>query len=137
MKLILASHGPFAKSILVSAEMIIGKIQNAVAFSLTKEMGPNDLEKLLVEEISKTPESENIVIGLDLLGGTPSNVATKLMLRYPNIDVLTGINLPMVIEFGNQQMLNKFDLSNLIKMGVDGITDVKEKLKANDDDDED
>ncbi|KRN09517.1 PTS sugar transporter subunit IIA [Liquorilactobacillus mali] len=135
MKLILASHGPLAKAILASAELIIGKIDDVATFSLTKEMGPKDLEKELSEEIEKTDDTD-IILGLDLLGGTPSNVSVALLAKYPNLEVLTGINLPMIIEYGNQKMLGQLDVAHLISMGTSGINNVKEKL-AEDQDDED
>ncbi|KRN32137.1 PTS sugar transporter subunit IIA [Liquorilactobacillus mali] len=135
MKLILASHGPLAKAILASAELIIGKIDDVATFSLTKEMGPKDLEKELSEEIEKTDDTD-IILGLDLLGGTPSNVSVALLAKYPNLEVITGINLPMIIEYGNQKMLGQLDVAQLISMGTSGINNVKEKL-AEDQDDED
>lgn len=135
MKLILASHGPLAKAILASAELIIGKIDDVATFSLTKEMGPKDLEKELSEEIEKTDDTD-IILGLDLLGGTPSNVSVALLAKYPNLEVITGINLPMIIEYGNQKMLGQLDVAQLISMGTSGINNIKEKL-AEDQDDED
>ncbi|MFT9096929.1 PTS sugar transporter subunit IIA [Liquorilactobacillus sp.] len=135
MKLILASHGPLAGAILASAELIIGKIDNVAAFSLTKEMGPKDLERELSEEIEKT-DDDDIVLGLDLLGGTPSNVSVILLAKYPKLEVITGINLPMVIEYGNQKMLGQLNVAQLISMATAGVTNVKEKL-AEDQSDED
>ncbi len=137
MKLIIASHGQLAGALLKSAELIVGRIKGAVAFGLTPEMGPNDLETEIEKEIQKAAPNETILLGLDLLGGTPSNVAVKMLAKYPQIEVVTGVNLPMVIEFGNQQLLgNGLNLSQLLSMGVTGITNVKERLASNDDEDE-
>lgn len=136
MKLILMSHGPLASAILTSAEMIIGKISGAQSFSLTREMGPTELKKQVSTVLATFPTDETVIIGLDLLGGTPSNVAVQLLAENPHLEVVTGINLPMVIEFGNQQLLGKFNLSQLLSMGTVGITDLKEKLTADQADDE-
>ncbi|WP_057828278.1 PTS sugar transporter subunit IIA [Liquorilactobacillus cacaonum] len=135
MKLILASHGPLASAILSSAEMIIGKIDGVVAFSLTKEMGPSDLEEQIIKEIEESHD-EDIILGLDLLGGTPANVSVALLAKYPFLEVVTGINLPMIIEYGNQKMLGIKNITQLISMGVTGISNVKEKLKEEQDDEE-
>ncbi|MFT8884144.1 MAG: PTS sugar transporter subunit IIA [Liquorilactobacillus hordei] len=135
MKLILASHGPLAGALLASAELIIGKVEDVAAFSLTKEMGPKDLENELDEELLKTDDA-NVILALDLLGGTPSNVAVALLAKYPGLEVITGINLPMVIEYGNQKILGKTDVAQLIAMGTAGITNVKEKLAENQEDED-
>ncbi|MFT8393516.1 MAG: PTS sugar transporter subunit IIA [Liquorilactobacillus ghanensis] len=136
MKLILMSHGPLAAAMLTSAEMIIGKIKGAQTFSLTKEMGPEELKNQVTELLQTIPVDEQIIIGLDLLGGTPANVAVQLLAENPHLEVVTGINLPMVIEFGNQQLLGKFDLSQLLAMATGGITNVKEKLTLDSADEE-
>ncbi|OIK60568.1 PTS sugar transporter subunit IIA, partial [Oenococcus oeni] len=102
MKLILVSHGPLSSAILESAEMIVGKIKGAVALSLTPNMSPSELQQKIEAEIKKIPDDEQIVVALDLLGGTPANVTTRILAAYPRINVLTGMNLPMAIEFANQ-----------------------------------
>ncbi|MFT9003737.1 MAG: PTS sugar transporter subunit IIA [Liquorilactobacillus hordei] len=135
MKLILASHGPLAEALLASAELIIGKVEDVAVFSLTKEMGLKDLENELDEELLKTDDA-NVILALDLLGGTPSNVAVALLAKYPGLEVITGINLPMVIEYGNQKILGKPNVAQLIAMGTAGITNVKEKLAENQEDED-
>ncbi|GBG95158.1 mannose/fructose/sorbose-specific PTS system IIA component [Ligilactobacillus salitolerans] len=137
MRLILVSHGLFAKELLESAELIVGKIPGACAYGLTPEMGPADLQKKLEVELKKSSPEQEVLLALDLLGGTPSNVAVQLLSQFPQIEIVTGINLPMVIEFSNQQLLgDKLDLNQLLSMGVQGITNVKEKVAADDDEDE-
>ncbi|AZZ61119.1 PTS sugar transporter subunit IIA [Oenococcus sp. UCMA 16435] len=137
MKLILVSHGPLSSAILQSAEMIVGKIKGVTALSLTPDMSPNELQQKIEAEISKISADEQIVVALDLLGGTPANVTTKILAAYPQINVLTGMNLPMIIEFANQQLLGgKLNFSQLLSMGQDGVTDIKQQLKNSDEDED-
>ncbi|MDN6968220.1 PTS sugar transporter subunit IIA [Oenococcus sp. UCMA 17063] len=137
MKLILVSHGPLSSAILQSAEMIVGKIKGVTALSLTPDMSPNELQQKIEAEINKIATDEQIVVALDLLGGTPANVTTKILAAYPQINVLTGMNLPMIIEFANQQLLGgKLNFSQLLSMGQDGVTDIKQQLKNSDEDED-
>ena len=41
----------------------------------------------------------------DLLGGTPANIISKLIMEGQQITLYAGVNLPMVIEFINSQMI--------------------------------
>ncbi|EJO02242.1 PTS sugar transporter subunit IIA [Oenococcus oeni] len=137
MKLILVSHGPLSSAILESAEMIVGKIKGAVALSLTPNMSPSELQQKIEAEIKKIPDDEQIVVALDLLGGTPANVTTRILAAYPRINVLTGMNLPMAIEFANQQLLGgKLNFSQLLSMGQGGIVDIKQQLQSSDEDED-
>lgn len=81
MKLILMSHGPLAAAMLTSAEMIIGKIKGAQTFSLTKEMGPEELKNQVTELLQTIPTDEQIIIGLDLLGGYTGKCCSSVVSR--------------------------------------------------------
>ncbi|MFT8878248.1 MAG: PTS sugar transporter subunit IIA [Oenococcus sp.] len=137
MKLILVSHGPLSQALLQSAEMIVGKVAGVTALSLQSGMSPDTLQAQIEAVIKKDAADSDIVVALDLLGGTPANVTSKLLAVYPQLNVVTGMNLPMVIEFANQQLLGgRLHFDQLLSMGKDGIVDVKAQL-ANVDDDED
>ncbi|MFT8916988.1 MAG: PTS sugar transporter subunit IIA [Oenococcus sp.] len=137
MKLILVSHGPLSQALLQSAEMIVGKVAGVTALSLQPGMSPDTLQAQIEAVIKKDATDSDIVVALDLLGGTPANVTSKLLAVYPQLNVVTGMNLPMFIEFANQQLLGgTLHFDQLLSMGKDGIVDVKAQL-ANVDDDED
>lgn len=54
----------------------------------------------------------------------PCNAATNLILKGKKIEVITGMNLPMVIEFINE------DTGNYKEAAIEGIVDVNEALKT-------
>lgn len=137
MKLILVSHGPLSAALLQSAEMIVGKVAGATALGLQPGMSPDTLQAQIEAVIKKGAADADIVVALDLLGGTPANVTSKLLAVYPQLNVVTGMNLPMVIEFANQQLLGgTLHFDQLLSMGKDGIVDVKAQLANVDDDDD-
>lgn len=96
MKFIFVSHGELAKSMLGSAQMIVGKQDDAVALGLY----PEDDISQLKEKIKAAMEdsgAENIICFTDLFSGSPFNAVVSLMGDYP-IRHITGMNLPLILE---------------------------------------
>ncbi|MDU5512118.1 PTS sugar transporter subunit IIA [Enterococcus gilvus] len=96
MKYIFVSHGDLAKSILGSAQMIVGEQTGVKAFGLY----PKDDIGGLKEQVKSAIEEfggKDIVCFTDLFSGSPFNAVVSLMGEYP-IRHITGMNLPMVLE---------------------------------------
>ncbi|GEP19273.1 PTS sugar transporter subunit IIA [Pediococcus argentinicus] len=128
MKLLLMSHGNMAVETLKSAEMILGPINDAKAVGLQPNQGPEDLQSS-AEDFIKEAGSDRIVVIVDLLGGTPSNVVVRLLAEFPNLEVVSGLNLPMVVSYANQIMMGSdFSKDTMIQEAKAGVIDVNEKL---------
>ncbi|WEV36748.1 PTS sugar transporter subunit IIA [Lactobacillus sp. ESL0677] len=129
MRMLLMSHGQMAQAALGSAELIMGKLDNVKAIGLNPDQGPEDLQKEAEEFLDQGTDKETVV-AVDVLGGTPSNVVIRLFAEYPDIQVISGVNLPLIIEFANQSMMGQgLNKPQLIAMAKDGIVDVNAKLK--------
>ena len=137
MALILMSHGNMAIETLKSAELIIGELPETTALGLQKSDGPETLKAKVETEIKKYYGKEPVYLIVDLLGGTPGNVAVNLTQDYPEMHVISGLNLPMVINYANQKFMGSdIDVASLMKDAKDGIVDVNAFLNADDDDDD-
>ncbi|KRN27540.1 PTS family mannose fructose sorbose porter component IIA [Lactobacillus selangorensis] len=138
MRLLLISHGNMAIETLKSAELILGTIENTKALGLQPSEGPDDLMKEAQAFLDAGDNDEPTVVIVDLLGGTPSNVVVRLMAQYPQLQVVSGLNLPMLIDYVNQSLLGTtFNKEELMEAGKNGVIDINEKLSSSDDDDED
>jgi len=51
----------------------------------------------IIEAVKRVDSGDGVVILTDMFGGTPSNLSISLMNR-PNVEVLAGINLPMLVK---------------------------------------
>ncbi len=133
------SHGNMAIETLKSAELIIGELPETVALGLQKSDGPETLKAKVETEIKKYYGKEPVFLIVDLLGGTPGNVAVNLTQDYPEMHVMSGLNLPMVINYANQKFIGQdIKVSDIMKEGKDGIVDVNAFINAeSDEDDED
>ena len=96
--LVVMTHGNFGAELLKTAEMILGPQQAAVAVPLYADSSPEQYEQDVKQAISSLSACKSIIVITDLVGGTPMNVAVALS-RAENIAaVLTGANLPMMLE---------------------------------------
>ncbi|BDR57712.1 PTS sugar transporter subunit IIA [Xylocopilactobacillus apicola] len=96
MQFIMASHGSLAKSMLESAQMIVGQQNNVMTFGLYPEDDVDQLRER-IEKHLKTLEGEEIICFTDLYHGSPFNVVVQLMGQY-KFHHLTGMNLSMILE---------------------------------------
>lgn len=97
MKFIFVSHGDLAKSLLASAQMIVGEQTDTKAFDLYPNDDIGGLKEQVRIAIEEFGGGDDIICFTDLFSGSPFNAVVALMGDYP-IRHITGINLPMVLE---------------------------------------
>jgi len=104
--LVLVTHGRLAEEFVVAMEHVVGK-QEAIA---TICIGPeDDMEERrsdIAAAIQKVDAGRGVVLLTDLFGGTPSNLAISLM-ETGKVEVIAGINLPMLIRLGGARKTMK------------------------------
>ncbi|PJI09219.1 MULTISPECIES: PTS sugar transporter subunit IIA [Clostridium] len=126
--IIAISHGPYAKSLIESVEMVYGKQEKLEAICLGKDESIESLQERIKDTIKKL-DLKKILIIVDLLGGTPYN-ATSIKLEDPNVNVITGLNMPMILKILPNRNKTLEEISNIaIESGKDGIVNVSEKLR--------
>lgn len=101
-QLVLISHGHFCEALKASTEMIMGPQDAIHTVALLPEEGPEEFKVKFMETIK---DFDDYVVFSDLLGGTPSNVVSRLIMEGQDIDLYAGMNMPMVIEFINSSLV--------------------------------
>ena len=103
--LVIVTHGSLAEHFLAAMEHVVGP-QEAVA---TVCIGPNDdmeqRRKDIASAVKSVDSGMGAIILTDLFGGTPSNLAIS-MLDAGRIEVIAGINLPMLIRLAGARQKN-------------------------------
>ena len=94
---IVATHGEMANGIFDAVEMICGEQEKFEVVSLQRGQDAESLGEDLVSKIEKMNDGDGVVILVDLLGATPMNQSALNLFKYDSVEVLTGVNLPMVI----------------------------------------
>lgn len=129
--LILASHGRFCEELKNSVEMIMGEQEMIYTIPLLADEGEADFLGKLEKIRTKAPE---FVVFVDLSGGTPCNIFSKLLLNGENFDLYAGMNMPMVLSFINSQLLG--NQTDYLAEAKSNMVKVNDLLLIDDEDDE-
>ena len=121
-KLVLISHGQLCEELKKSAEMIMGPQDDIATVALLPNEGPEDFQAKFKAAVEG---QDDVVVLADLKGGTPNNVAARVLAEGGKFDLYSGMNLPMDIRILNAKMLDmKSDLSDDGKAGIAYINDI-------------
>ena len=119
MKVLVVSHGGFAKSLVETGTMITGLNDVSDFFVLESDKNIKEYEN----DISSYFEENNneILVLADIQGGSPFNTVLKLIRQSGrnNVYIITGINLPLYIE-----------IVSLIKFDNSTLTQIAEQIKT-------
>lgn len=129
--LVIATHADLGGELLRACELIIGPVRSARAISVQRDDGVEQVHALLKEAIREVGAAgEGVLIMTDMIGGTPANIGAAY-LEEGKVDILTGVNLPMVLKFFNSpDDLSLAELATLLKAyGQKGVTLVSDLLK--------
>jgi len=98
---LVVTHGQLANELVAAAELIVGEITHIVPVSIGWHVDVNESKKEIEQAIQTVSQGKGIIILTDMFGGTPSNLALSL-LRKGELEIVTGVNLPMVIKLAQQ-----------------------------------
>src|SRR6266478_10228532 len=95
--LVLVTHGRLAAEFRSALEHVVGPQKQIEAVTIGPDDDVEQRRKDIIEAVKRVDSGEGVVILTDMFGGTPSNLAISCMNR-PNVDVLAGMNLPMLVK---------------------------------------
>jgi PTS system mannose-specific IIA component len=98
---VIVTHGQLATELLAAAEMIIGPIAHIAAISIGWHDDVNAAHEEIERSIARVSEGRGVLILTDMFGGTPTNIAS-MFIAEGEVEVVTGVNLPMVIKLASQ-----------------------------------
>ena len=94
---VIVTHGQLASELLAAAEMIIGPISHIAAVSIGWHDDVDAARDEVQRAITRVSQRGGVLLLTDMFGGTPTNIAS-MFLEEGVIEVVTGVNLPMVIK---------------------------------------
>lgn len=112
---VIVSHGQVAGELAAAAETIVGVQGHITAVSI----GWHDDVELAKDEISraikKVSQGSGVLLMTDMFGGTPTNISA-MFLKNNEIELVTGVNLPMVIKLASQnQEMTLQEMAKLVE----------------------
>jgi PTS system mannose-specific IIA component len=97
---VVVTHGQLATELLNAAETIVGDLPRFAAVSIGWHDDTEDARAEIEQAIARVEEGAGVLILTDMFGGTASNLAMSC-LSQGKVEVITGVNLPMLIKLAN------------------------------------
>jgi len=107
--LVLAAHEGLAAELFKAAEMIVGPLEKVAAVAVNGTDTVDGIRAAMASAIEAV-SGNGVIVMTDMFGGTPSNMSLSF-LKEGEIEVLTGMNLPMVIKFASDR--NRLGITEL------------------------
>lgn len=102
---LIVSHGKLAEELLNALTIIIGEAINIEAISIGWYDDVEESKKKISQSLKRIEQKNGVVIFTDMFGGTASNLSFSF-LKDNQIEIITGVNLPMLIKFVSLQRSN-------------------------------
>jgi PTS system mannose-specific IIA component len=97
--LVLVTHGTLALAFRDAMEHVVGK-QTAMATVCIESDAEIESQRAEVAKcVAEVDSGDGVILLTDMFGGTPSNLAMS-MLTGNDVEVIGGVNLPMLIKLG-------------------------------------
>lgn len=123
---VIATHGGLGGALLAAAELIIGKQEGIETVAFDSGQGIGDLQMRIAEAARQVDKGQGTVVLVDILGGSPYNASALLAAEKSWIQVIAGVNLPMLFSvLPGRETLN---LESIAKMAVTGGRDGIERF---------
>ncbi len=95
--LVVVAHFHLAREMAAAAELIVGPQQQLAHVDIIPDEDVDKIKNKVAAAIKSVSTGEGVIILTDMFGGTPSNISLSF-LEEGNIEVVTGVNLPMLIK---------------------------------------
>lgn len=126
-KIILASHGEFSQGLKQTASMIIGDEGNIFALSAFRD--EDEPIKNQVEHLLEVIGYEDVYLLTDIFGGSVNNDLLTLQQQYPELHLVAGMNLSLVISIATQSgKIDADQMAALLEESRQAMIDCKQLL---------
>jgi PTS system mannose-specific IIA component len=111
---LIVTHGNLAFELLNAAKQIEADVSGIEAVPLEWSETVDTAREKIGEALQRVGRDRDVIIFTDMFGGTPSNISLSF-LEKGHVEVVTGVNLPMVVKFAMVKQESK-DLATVAHM---------------------
>lgn len=129
--LIIVTHGEFGAYLVEAAESIVGRQGEGVAVvSISARLSVDEVRRRVAAALVDLRTPDGLILLTDIPGGTPSNVALPAAKDIENVNVVSGLNLYMLITaFTHRKTMGLAELTaKILSDGQRSIKDIKAAL---------
>ena len=98
--MVIVTHGRLAAEFIAALEHVVGPQRDVAAICIGADDDMEQRRQDILRAVHEVDSGDGVVLLTDMFGGTPSNLAISVMDR-PKIEVIAGINLPMLIKLAS------------------------------------
>jgi PTS system mannose-specific IIA component len=98
--LVVVTHGKLAVEFVAAMEHVVGRQEQCRAICIEASDDMEEKRAEIAGAATAVDSGDGVILLTDMFGGTPSNLAISLLGR-PNLEVIAGINLPMLIKLAS------------------------------------
>ena len=106
--IVVVTHGAIGEEMVRAAQRIIPEATHLVSVSVESNDPPQSIRQQIADAIAKVDDQQGILVLTDMFGGTPSNICLSF-LGDKKIEILSGVNLPMLIKLANMREQLSFE----------------------------
>jgi len=126
---LIVTHGEFGAALIDAGQMILGPQQGVQSVSVLVSRGVEEIVSDLKAALARLDSGLGVLVLTDLFGGTPTTLSLSLR-KLGNIEVVAGVNLPMLLKVLQSRLSPLPDLTAQAKAaGLQGIVVPGEMLR--------
>ena len=114
--MVLVTHGRLADEFIAATEHVVGEQEDMRSVCIGPDDDMEQRRNDIVQAVEQVESGSGVVLLTDMFGGTPSNLAIS-MLDRANVEVIAGINLPMLIKMVS--LRDKASLEEIVEAAED------------------
>jgi PTS system mannose-specific IIA component len=99
--IVLVTHGNLALELLAAMQHVVGPQAQVGTVCIFPEDDMTTRRDDIQAAVAAADTGQGVILCTDLFGGTPSNLCISLLETHKNIEVLAGVNLPMLIKLAS------------------------------------
>lgn len=102
--IVVVGHGRLAADMVETLESIVGPLEAVEGVATTPEEGPHSILDRVAQAVLRVNRGSGVVVLTDMLGDTASNVSLRIARQNSNVEVVTGVNMPMLIKLATSRV---------------------------------
>ncbi len=119
--IIVVAHADYGSALLRTAEFILGPLSDCSSISVDVGQEVPETVRRLKDAADRLDKGAGVIILTDMFGGTPTNLALSLLTTH-NVEVVTGVNLPMLLKVFSSRATPLAELAEMAsEAGIRGI----------------
>ena len=95
--IVVVTHGDFGRELIKAAEVVLGQQERCFAVSMDVQREVDETVEAIRKAAKDAADGTGVLILTDLFGGSPTTLSLSL-LKSDDLEVVTGVNLPMIIK---------------------------------------